>query len=94
MMNAPFSLEHTGPAVTPLSTFTPSALNTWVWEEGRIVGAAVDWWRSLSNGMRFSLLVGSGFGPDQMGRLLAARGRQEETFSYTVAGGTEFQCPW
>jgi hypothetical protein len=73
-MNAPFSLEHTGPAVTPLYTLTPSALSTWVWEEGRIVGAAVDQWRVLSNGLRFSLLFGSGFGPDQMGRLLAVRG--------------------
>lgn len=74
VMNAPFSLEHTGPAVTPLYTLTPSALSTWVWEEGRVVGAAVNWWRVLSNGVRFSLLFGSGFGPDQMGRLLAVRG--------------------
>ena len=74
VMNAPFSLEHTGPAVTPLYTLTPSALSTWVWEEGRIVGAAVDWWRVMANGMRFSFLFGSGFGPDQMGRLLAVRG--------------------
>jgi hypothetical protein len=74
VVNPPLSLEHTGPAVTPLYTLTPSALSTWVWEEGRVVGAALDWWRVLSNGMRFSLLFGSGFGPDQMGRLLALRG--------------------
>jgi len=32
VMNIPFSLEHTGPAVTPQYTLTPSALNTWLWE--------------------------------------------------------------
>lgn len=74
VMNSPLSLEHTGPAVTSLYTLTPSALSTWVWEEGRIVGAAVDWWRVMANGARFSLLFGSGFGPDLMGRLLAVRG--------------------
>jgi hypothetical protein len=74
VMNPPLSLEHSGPAVTPLYTLTPSALSTWVWEEGRIVGAAVDWWRATSNGLRVNLLLGSGFGPDQTGRLLALRG--------------------
>jgi hypothetical protein len=74
VINPSLSLEHTGPAVTPLYTLTPSALSTWVWEEGRVAGVAVDWWRIMSNGMRFSLLFGSGFGPDQMGRLLAVRG--------------------
>ncbi len=34
----PFSLEHTGPAWTPRYTLTPSALNTWLWEEGRVLG--------------------------------------------------------
>lgn len=74
VMNAPLSMEHTGAAVTPLYTLTPSALSTWVWEEGRMVGVAVDWWRVLSNEMRLSLLLGSGFGADQKGRLLAVRG--------------------
>jgi hypothetical protein len=74
VMNAPLSLEHTGPAATPLYTLTPAALSTWVWEEGRVVGGALDWWRVLSNGMRFGLLLGSGFGADQRGRLLALRG--------------------
>lgn len=74
VLNPPFSLEHTGPAITPLYTLTPSALSTWMWEEGRVVGSTVNWWRVMANGMRFSLLFGGGFGPDQMGRLLAVRG--------------------
>lgn len=74
VLNAPLSLEHTGPAVTPLYTLTPSALSTWIWEEGRVVGGAVDWWRVLPNRMRLSLLLGSGFGADQKGHVLAVRG--------------------
>jgi hypothetical protein len=74
IMNAPFSLEHRGPAVTPLYTLTPSALNTWIWEEARIVGIEGDWWRVMQNGARVRVLLGSGFGPDQLGRLLALRG--------------------
>jgi len=30
VLNPPFSLEHTGPAWTPLYTLTPSALGTWL----------------------------------------------------------------
>ena len=33
-----FSLENTGPAWTPRYTLTPSALNTWLWEEGPRAG--------------------------------------------------------
>lgn len=74
VMNVPFSLEHTGPAWTARYTLTPSALNTWLWEEVRIVGLEGEWWRETQNGLRLNLLVGTGFGPDQMGRLLAVRG--------------------
>ena len=35
----PLSLEHTGPAWTPVSTLTPSAINAWVGEEIRATGA-------------------------------------------------------
>jgi len=73
-MNTPFSLEHTGPAWTPQYTLSPAALNTWLWEEGRLVGVEGEWWRVTSRGIRLGLLGGVGFGPDQMGRLLALRG--------------------
>ena len=74
VMNNPFSLEHTGPAWTPRYTLTPSALNTWLWEEVHHVGLEAEWWRVTSAGVRFGILVGGGFGPDQMARLLAPRG--------------------
>ena len=73
-MQLPFSLEHTGPAWTPLYTLTPSALNTWLWEEGRLVGAEGEWWRMLPIGLRLGVVSGFGFGPDLFGRLLAVRG--------------------
>jgi hypothetical protein len=74
VMNLPFSLEHTGPAWTPLYTLTPSALNTWLWEEVRLVGVEGEWWQVTHGGVRLGLLAGVGFGPDQMGQLLAERG--------------------
>lgn len=73
-MQLPFSLEHTGPAWTPLYTLTPSALNTWIWEEGRVVGAEGEWWRLWPVGLRLGVVGGLGFGPDLFGRLLALRG--------------------
>jgi len=74
VINPPFSLEHREPARTPQYTLTPSALNTWIWEEGRVVGIEGQWWQTLDNGMSLSILAGAGFGPDQMGHLLAVRG--------------------
>ncbi|MGH8007372.1 MAG: hypothetical protein ACREQ3_10215 [Candidatus Binatia bacterium] len=74
VMNIPFSLEHTGPAWTSPYTLTPSALNTWLWEEIRLVGVEGEWWRVTSGGLRLGLLAGAGFGPDQLGKLLAVRG--------------------
>jgi len=74
VMNNPFSLEHVGPAWTPQYTLTPSALNTWLWEEVYVVGLEGEWWRTTLSGLRFGLLGGAGFGPDQMARLLPPRG--------------------
>lgn len=74
VINPPLSFEHTGPARTPQYTLTPSALNTWLWEEGRVVGIEGQWWRTLQSGMRLSILAGIGFGQDQMGHLLSVRG--------------------
>jgi hypothetical protein len=72
--NAPLSLEHTGPARTPEFSLTPSALNSWLWEEGRVVGFEGEWWRTLPHNIDIDVAAGMGWGPDQMGILLARRG--------------------
>ena len=74
VLSPPFSLEHTGPAWTPLYTLTPSALSTWLWEEFRIAGVEGEWWRTTPGGLRLSLLAGAGFGADSFGWLLPERG--------------------
>jgi hypothetical protein len=72
--NLPFSLEHTGPAWTPAYTLTPSALDTWLWEEGRLTGVEAEAWHDGPFGFHLDLLGGFGFGADQSGILLAQRG--------------------
>jgi hypothetical protein len=72
--NPPFSLENIGPAWTPKYTLTLSALNSWLWEEGRILGVEGEWWRTLDSGVAFNTFAGFGWGPDEQGTLLGRRG--------------------
>jgi hypothetical protein len=72
--NPPLTPESTGPAWTPRFSLTPSALTTWLWEEGRVVGIEAEWWRTLANTAAVSALAGTGWGPDRAGILLAQRG--------------------
>jgi hypothetical protein len=74
LMNTPFSLEHTGPAWSPEYTLSASALNTWLWEELSLAGLEGEWWYEPNEGVKVSLIAGAGYGPDQLGRLLALRG--------------------
>jgi hypothetical protein len=74
VMNAPFSLENTGPAWTPEFTISAAALNSWLWEDISLAGAEGEWWHTSRSGLRLGALVGAGYGEDQMGRLLALRG--------------------
>jgi hypothetical protein len=71
--NPSFSLEHGGPAWTPRYTLTPSALNTWLWEEGRVLGLEGEWWGTVRD-WEVSAFGGAGWGPDRQGILLAQRG--------------------
>lgn len=72
--NPQFSLENGGPAWTPKLTLTPSALNSWLWEEGRVVGLEGEWWRTTAADFELDAFAGMGWGPDQQGILLAKRG--------------------
>ena len=72
--NPPFSLENIGPAWTPKYTLTPSALNTWLWEDGRVLGLEAEWWKTTRQDVDLDAVAGMGWGPDQMGILLARRG--------------------
>jgi hypothetical protein len=70
----PFSLEHVGPAWTTQYALSASALDNWMWEEISLAGVEAEWWRQVGRGPRLGVVVGAGYGPDQMGRLLALRG--------------------
>ncbi|HTJ20119.1 MAG TPA: hypothetical protein VL494_25310 [Steroidobacteraceae bacterium] len=74
LAGSPFSLEHTGPAWTPEYTISASALDNWLWEEISVAGVEGEWWHVGTRGPRLGIVVGGGFGPDQLGRLLALRG--------------------
>lgn len=74
VMNPPFSLEHSGPARTPRLTLSASAANSWLWEEGRPVGVEGEWWGSGWKKTQLDAFAGFGWGPDQLGILLANRG--------------------
>jgi hypothetical protein len=73
VMNLPFSLEHVGPAWSPDFGLSASALNSWLWEDTSLAGIEGEWWHETEF-LRLGALVGAGFGPDRMARLLALRG--------------------
>jgi len=73
LMGNPFSLEHVGPAWSPQYAISASALNSWLWEEISVAGLEGEWWREAGS-VRVGMLAGAGFGPDQLGRLVALRG--------------------
>ena len=74
VMTPAFSLENTGPAWTPLATLTPSAANTWLWEEVKPVGVEGEWWGAMPGDVQLDTAAGLGWGADQVGSLLAHRG--------------------
>jgi hypothetical protein len=89
--NPPFSLENIGPAWTPRYTLTPSALNTWLWEDGRVVGLEGEWWKTTRHDVELSAFAGMGWGPDRMGILLARRGWVLSDFLNGI--NSEFSLP-
>jgi hypothetical protein len=74
LTGVPFSLEHTGPAWSPEYSISASVLNSWLWEEISVAGVEGEWWHQWDEGPRMGIVVGTGYGPDFLGRLLALRG--------------------
>lgn len=69
----PISLEHDGLDWSVPDTLTPSAINTWVAEETKVVGAEATLRRTLA-GQAFSLTVGGFKNGDTSGTELTFRG--------------------
>lgn len=74
IMNIPFSMENVGPAWSPEYSISASALDSWLWEDINFAGVDGEWWHTTRSGVRLGALVGTGYGGDQIGRLLALRG--------------------
>lgn len=90
-----FSMEHRGPAWTPVYTLTPSALNAWYGEELRAIGVETELrWLGAAAGYRGDVgLVAGVYGwNDPIGVVIAARGwaphdRQTGLFGYLPTPG-------
>jgi hypothetical protein len=90
-----FSMEHRGPAWTPVYTVTPSALNSWYGEELRAIGFEGEArWLGASAGYQgdVALIAGVYGWNDPIGVILAQRGwgahdRQTGLFGYLPEPG-------
>ncbi|MGQ0531788.1 MAG: hypothetical protein ACT4OF_03740 [Caulobacteraceae bacterium] len=69
----PVSLEHDGPAWTTTNTLTPSAINSWIGEEVKVVGAEANARRRFGDQEFTARVALFGFN-DTSGTLLAFRG--------------------
>jgi hypothetical protein len=87
---APISLENRGPGWTDVYTITPSAINTWIGEEFRTLGAEVEarWLGSARGDVGDLALVAAAYGwNDPAGALLSDRGFGLTDRSSTLFGG-------
>lgn len=86
----PVSLENRGTGWTDVYTITPSAINTWIGEEFRTVGAEIEArWLGASSGYLGDIsLIGASYGwNDPAGVLLADRGFVMSDRPSTLFGG-------
>jgi hypothetical protein len=86
----PVSLENRGPGWTDVYSITPSALNTWLGEEFRTIGAELEarWLGASSGYLGDVALVAGAYGwNDPAGALLADRGFALTDRPSTLAGG-------
>ena len=85
LMYPPVSLEHDGPGWTPTNTITPSAVNSWIGEEVKVLGAEATARREL--GEQEISLTAALFGfNDTAGTALAFRGWALGDFLPGVSG--------
>jgi hypothetical protein len=86
----PVSLENRGIGWTDVYSITPSAVNTWLGEEFRTIGAEIEarWLGASSGYLGDVALVAAAYGwNDPAGRLLAERGFALTDRPSTLAGG-------
>ncbi len=86
----PASLENRGIGWTDVYSITPSAVNTWLGEEFRTIGAELEarWLGASSGYLGDVALVGAAYGwNDSAGELLAERGFALTDRPSTLAGG-------
>src|SRR4029077_2655356 len=68
------SLEHDAPVGGLTNTITPSAINSWIGEEVRVIGAEAGVAHEFEGGQRLALTLGIFGGDDTAGTLLTYRG--------------------
>jgi hypothetical protein len=86
----PISLENGGPFWTTMNTITPSAINSWVGEEVKVVGAEVSVRRSFGD-QELGMTAGVFGFDDNAGELIALRGWSLDNVRESVGGG--FRLP-
>ena len=90
LMYPPVSLENDGPAWTPSRTITPSAINSWIGEEVKVLGAEATVARRWED-QEISASAGVFMGDDTSGTLLSWRGWAMHDVRSTAYG--EFAIP-
>jgi hypothetical protein len=87
LMYPPLSMENDGPGWTPTRTITPSAINSWIGEEGKTVAAEVKLARRLDD-QEFSAGAAVFGYDDTSGTLLSWRGWMFSDVRSTLEGVT------
>jgi hypothetical protein len=90
LMYPPVSMENDGPAWTPSRTITPSALNSWIGEEAKVLGGEITLTRRWED-QEVSATAGLFTGDDTGGTLLSWRGWALHDVRSTAYG--EFLIP-
>ena len=91
MFYPPISQEHSGATWMVTDSITPSAINSWIGEEVKVVGAEIAFDRSFENGQELGATLGVFGGNDTSGTLLSMRGWALHDLKSTYGG--DFTLP-